>query len=272
MMDSSTGSTASSKSSSTSKSTRPGFLNFKVDHMTLLVAPEMYNVSYLVFRTIFGCNPEHMLYEKRKEWVSGEGEKSLTFAMQTGHGGEEKPELDNTMIAVVQPTEPMKMGSHVREMLNQHRAAAHWQHIALRTPDLLAFHAHAKERGVNFITPVLRDESDDVIQVFTGEWFFPGSPPSGMFFEFLQRNPSADLLRKLAERNRESWFNDKTFLGLYGEKETEYQKGEVTPFIDFALFNELYALVRDKNLWDIQESDVQHAESVMKAYAAKKNN
>lgn len=247
---------------------RPSFLNFKVDHMTLLVAPEMYNVSYLVFRTIFGCSPEHMLYEKRKEWVPGEGEKSLTFAMQTGQGAESNSELANTMIAVVQPTEPAKMGSHVREMLSQHRAAAHWQHIALRTPDLLSFHAHAKERGVNFITPVLRDESEDVIQVFTGEWFFPGSPPSGMFFEYLQRNPSDELLKKLSERNRESWFNDKTFLGLYGEKEQEYQRGEVTPFIDFALFDELYARVKSKNLWEIEESDVAWAESTMKKYAA----
>src|SRR4051812_28864239 len=94
------------------------FLNFKVDHMTLLVQPEMYNVSYLVFRTIFGCTAENMLYEKRKEWVAGEGEQSLTFAMQLGQGGETNRELDNTMVAVVQPSEPKKMPSHVREMLD----------------------------------------------------------------------------------------------------------------------------------------------------------
>jgi hypothetical protein len=249
---------------------RPSFLNFKVDHMTLLVQPEMYNVSYIVFRTVFGCSPEHMLYEKRKEWVAGEGEKSLTFAMQTGHGAEVKSELENTMIAVVQPSEPAKMPSHVREMLNQHRAAAHWQHIALRTPDLLSFHRHATELGVNFITPVLRDESEDVIQVFTGEWFFPGAPPSGMFFEYLQRNPSEELLKKLSDRNRESWFNDKTFLGLYGEKEEEYRRGKVTPFLDFELFEELHQLVKDKNLWEITEADIQSAEKKMRAYAAKR--
>ena len=55
---------------------RPSFLNFKVDHMTLLVQPELYNVSYLIFRTIFGCTPEHVLYEKRKEWVPGQGDQS----------------------------------------------------------------------------------------------------------------------------------------------------------------------------------------------------
>ena len=246
---------------------RPSFLNFKVDHMTLLVQPEMYNVSYVIFRTVFGCTPEHLLYEKRKEWVPGEGEQSLTYAMQVGQGGESKPELDNTMIAVVQPSEPKQMQSHVREMLDQHRAAAHWQHIALRTPDLLAFHKHAEALGVNFITPVLRDESDDVIQVFTGEWFHPGSPASGMFFEFLQRNPTAELLQKLADRNRESWFNDKTFLGLYGEKETEYRSGQVKPFIDPELFEKLQMLVRGKKVWEITESVVATAEKTMRDYA-----
>jgi hypothetical protein len=227
----------------------------------------MYNVSYLIFRNIFGCTPEHMLYEKRKEWVPGEGEKSLTYAMNVGGGLQEDRAFDTTMIAVVQPTEPTKQGSHVREMLDGHGAAAHWQHIALRTPDLVSFHKHALERGVNFITPILRDESDDVIQVFSGEWFYPGAKPSGMFFEFLQRNPGADLLKKLAERNRESWFNDKTFLGLYGEKEEEYRSGHVTPFIDPELFEELHKIVKNKALWEIGEDDVQKAEDTMKTYA-----
>jgi hypothetical protein len=250
--------------------TRPNFLNFKVDHMTLLVQPELYNVAYVIFRTIFGCNPEHLLYEKRKEWVPGQGEESLTFAMQVGHGGKYEEKLDNTMIAVVQPSEPKTQPSHVREMLDGHKAAAHWQHIALRTPDLMSFHKHAIERGVNFITPILRDESDDVIQVFSGEWFFPGSPASGMFFEYLQRNPSPELIKKLDERNRESWFNDKTFLGLYGEKEKEYQSGNVTPFLDPALFETLYGMVKKKKVWEIKEGDIQAAEDAMKDYARKR--
>ncbi|MCB0404863.1 MAG: hypothetical protein KDD51_08765 [Bdellovibrionales bacterium] len=245
---------------------RPNFLNFKVDHMTLLVQPEMYNVSYVIFRTIFGCTPEHMLYEKRKEWVTGEGDRSLTFAMQVGEGEDVKPEFNNTMIAVVQPSEPKNMRSHVREMLNSHSAAAHWQHIALRTPDLLTFHKHAQDRGVNFITPVLRDESEDVIQVFTGEWYYPGASASGMFFEFLQRNPSEELMQKLAERNRESWFNDKTFLGLYGEKESEYRSGKVKPFIDEELFQILAALVKDRMVWEIDENTIKAAEAAMLKY------
>ena len=250
---------------------RPDFLNFKVDHMTLLVQPQLYNVAYVLFRTVFGCTPEHVVYEKRKEWVPGEGEQSLTYAMQVGQGVELSPDLATTMIAVVQPSEPLSQRSHVREMLDGHHAAAHWQHIALRTPDLLAFHAHATSLGVNFITPVLRDESEDVIQIFSGEWFFPGSPASGMFFEFLQRNPSEELLQKMAERNRESWFNDKTFLGLYGEKEREYQSGEVTPFIDESLFHQLAAILGTKKMWEISEDDIRRCEQAMLAHGATKN-
>ncbi len=246
---------------------RPSFLNFKVDHMTMLVQPEMYNVYYVVYRTVFGCTPEHIVYEKRKEWVPGQGEQSLTYAMQVGHGPDVNPALENTMIAMVQPSEPKNQPSHVREMLNGHTAASHWQHIALRTPDLMAFHKHALERGVNFITPLLRDEADDVIQVFSGEWFHPGYPASGMFFEFLQRNPSPSLLQKLAEHNRESLFNDKTFLGLYGEKEAEYQSGKVKPFIDPALFERIESIIKGKKVWEISERDVAAAEDAMKDYA-----
>jgi hypothetical protein len=249
---------------------RHEFQNFKVDHMTMLVHPRLYNVTYLIFRIIFGCDPDHRIYEKRKEWVKGEGEKSLTYAMQIGQGQESSEALDNTMVAIVQPSEPDRQSSHVREMLDQHSAAAHWQHIALRTTDLLAFHDFAEKRAVNFITPILRDEADDVIQVFSGEWYIPGTTPSGMFFEFLQRNPSEDLLKKMAEHNRESWFNDKTFMGLYSEKETEYQKDKVVPFLDDDLFEDIFKTVKNKNLWEITESDVGKAEEIMMSYARKR--
>lgn len=238
--------------------------------MTLLLQPQMYNVAYVVFRTVFGVRKEDLLYEKRKAWVEGDAEDSMTFAVQVGEAAAHtRSELQNTIMAIVQPSEPKNTSSHVREMLDGHRAAAHWQHVALRTPDLLQFHQHAVERGIRFITPILKDDAEDLIQVFSGEWFFPGSPPSGMFFEFLQRNPTPDSLKMLAERNRESWFRDNTFLGLYGEKEKEYQSKNVTPFIDFALFEQLQKMVLHKKLWEISEADVQEAEHVMMAYAKK---
>src|ERR1700749_2722977 len=127
------------------------FQNFQVDHMTLLLQPEMYNVSYVVFQVIFGVGPKDLLYEKRKEWTPGQGEQSMTFAVCLGQGASPDPNLNKTIVAVVQPSEPKSQSSHVREMLDSHFAASHWQHIALRTPDLLGFHRHALERGVQFV-------------------------------------------------------------------------------------------------------------------------
>lgn len=250
---------------------KPDFLNFKVDHMTMLVESKMYNVAYVMFRVIFGVGPDDLLYEKRKEWAPGEGEQSMTYAVRVGQGNQERPEMHNTIIAMVHPSEPKNQSSHVREMLRGHQAAAHWQHIALRTPDLMAFHKHAIERGVNFITPILEDESEDLIQVFSGEWFYPGIAPSGVFFEFLQRNPSEDLVKMLNERNRQSWFRDTTFLGLYGEKEKEYQSKNVTPFVDAELFEKIFQRVGEKQVWEIDQADMQWAEQTMMAYAKAKN-
>ncbi|MBS1971746.1 MAG: hypothetical protein JSU04_15650 [Bdellovibrionales bacterium] len=245
------------------KTAKKPFLNFQVDHMTLLLQPDLYKISYLAFNTIFGVGPDDLLYDKRKEWVKGEGEKSMTYAVCLGRGANPDPELNNTIVAVVQPTEPKEQSSHVREMLDGHQQSAHWQHVALRTTDLLAFHKHAVERGVQFITPILKDEEEDLIQVFSGEWYLPGLRPSGMFFEFLQRNPSEEHVKIAQSMNRESWFRDKTFLGLYGEKENEYKRGEVTPFLKFDLFNQLLKEFKDKQIWQITPSDLQRAEDMM---------
>lgn len=251
--------------------TKPDFLNFKVDHMTLLVQPELYATAYALFRIVFGAGVNDILYNKTKEWAPGEGERSMTFAAMIGNAPNEAKAVDKTIIAVVQPTEPSRQPSHVRSMLNDHAAAAHWQHIALRTPDLTAFHQHALEHGVNFITPILKDADEDLIQVFSGEWYYPGIKSSGMFFEFVQRNPSAAALKRLEERNRESWFQDKTFLGLYGEKEKEYQSGKVTPFIDFELFDQVRALIKGKEVFAVTEDDLERIEQTMISYAAKRS-
>ena len=246
------------------------FLNFQVDHMTLLVDPRMYNMVYIIFRILFGVSTSDVIYEKKKEWITGSGEKSMTYAVKVGINPDESSVLRNTIIAVVQPSEPESQPSHVREMLKTHVASAHWQHIALRTNDLLSFHKYAIDRGVNFITPILKDKDEDVIQVFSGEWYLPGEKPSGLFFEFVQRNPSDVLLKKLEEHNRQSWFKDTTFLGLYGEKEREYQAKKVIPFIDQKLFEELYLTFKSKNVWDIKEEDINKTEQLMLDYAKKK--
>jgi hypothetical protein len=231
--------------------------------MTLLLQPDLYKISYLVFNVIFGVGPDDLLYEKRKTWDPAEGEKSMTYAVRVGVGASRDEELNNTIFAVVQPSEPKKQSSHVREMLDGHGQSAHWQHVALRTTDLLAFHKFATERGVQFITPILKDDEDDLIQVFSGEWYLPGLKPSGMFFEFLQRKPSDEHMKVLQSQNRETWFRDKTFLGLYGEKEQEYQTGKVTPFLKFDLMEALLKEFKEKTIWQFTEAVLSKAEEIM---------
>lgn len=249
-------------------STKPDFLNFAVDHMTLLLHPKLYTVAYAAFRIIFGATPEDLLYEKRRSQPDG-SQISMTFANRIGQWQPKANDPLSTIIAVVQPSEPAEQESHVRDMLDGHQSVAHWQHIALRTPDLIAFHAHASARGVQFITPILKDEEENLIQVFSGEWFFPGSPAPGMFFEFLQREPSDSALAEIQKRNKQSWFRDETFLGLYGEKEREYRSGKVTPFLPEDLFNAIADKIGEKQVWQISEADLSEIERLMLDYGAK---
>src|SRR5690242_846678 len=128
---------------------KPDYLNFEVDHMTLLLHPQLYNLSYLIFRIIFGSTATDLLYEKRRTTLNGE--VSMTYATCIGVATQQKAVTSNTIIAVVQPSEPLSEPSHVREMLDGHHSAAHWQHIALRTPNLVEFYRHASELGVQFV-------------------------------------------------------------------------------------------------------------------------
>lgn len=244
------------------------FLNFQVDHMAMHAEPDLYGAAYIFYRVIFGVSPEDILYQKNVKWDSSE--ESMTYAVRIGQGSIGGEKLQNTVIAMIQPSEPLNKPSHVRNNLKSHNAAALWMHIALRTPDLLSFHKYAIERGVNFITPIMKDDDDDLIQVFSGEWYLPGGQPSGTFFEFVQRELNEALLKKVEEQNRESWFRDRTFLGLYQEKEREYQSGKVVPFVDHELFNEIHNLIKNKKIWDITEEDILEAEKIMINYALKK--
>jgi hypothetical protein len=245
-------------------------MNFAVDHMTLLLHPKLYTMSYALFRIIFGTQPDDILYEKRRKMADGK-EVSMTFATRVGEWTSQERDPLSTIFAVVQPSEPANQPSHVREMLDGHESAAHWQHIALRTPDLISFHQHCVERGVQFVTPILKDEEENLIQVFSGEWYFPGIKSSGLFFEFLQRDPSDSELAQIQKKNKQSWFRDETFLGLYQEKEKEYQSGNVAKFISDELFYALTEKIGKKQVWEITEADLKDMEKTMIEMTAKKN-
>ncbi len=244
------------------------FHNFIVDHMTFLTEPALYKTTYALLRVVFGVAREDLIYEKRSNWPGQKKPSSMTFAARVGV--EKSPRVPSqTIVAVVQPTEPEGRSSHVRSMLASRGGGCHWQHIALRTPDLLGFHAFCVERGVNFITPVLKDADEDLIQVFSGEWMAPGGRPTATFFEFVQRDPSPELLKQLeASSNREAWFRDKTFLGLYAEKESEYRGGKIKPFIDDALARRIAARLDGLEVFEIEDALLERVEADMLDYAA----
>ena len=246
------------------------FHNFVVDHMTFLVEPDIYKTTYALFRIILGVSKADLIYEKRSNWPGQKKPSSMTFATRIGI--EKNPAVPNqAIIAVVQPTEPKSQSSHVRTMLQNRGGGCHWQHIALRTPDLVGFHKFCLARGVNFITPILKDADDDLIQVFSGEWMVPGGNPTATFFEFVQREPSPALLKELeASSNREAWFKDKTFLGLYGEKENEYKRGKATPFISDALARRIAARLKGLEVWEIGDDLLEAVEADMLEHAAGK--
>ncbi|MDE2039416.1 MAG: hypothetical protein KGO96_02170 [Elusimicrobia bacterium] len=243
---------------------RQPFQNLVVDHMTFLVEPRFYKVTYALFRLVFGVEPEDVIYNKRRTWPGEKEEKSMTFAARLGRY-EGRPGLDSAIVAVVEPSEPAGQSSHVRDILKNRGGSAHWQHIALRTPDLVAFHEHCLKLGVNFITPILKDEEEDLIQVFSGEWTLPGRRPTGIFFEFVQRDPDPETIKRLEAR--QAFFRDKTFLGLYQQKEDEYRGGRVQPFIDDALFLKIESALGDKPVWRLDERDLSRVESLMLDYA-----
>ena len=247
---------------------KPGYMNLTVDHMTILLHPKLYTLSYVLFRIIMGVRPEDILYEKRRKAKDGK-EISMTYATKVGEWSSEEKNPLNTIFALVQPSEGPDESSHVREMLDGHENAAHLQHIALRTNDLLAFHKHCLDRGVQFVTPILKDEDEDLIQAFSGEWFYPGSKPTGLFFEFLQRNPSSAEVAEIQKMNKQTWFRDKTFLGLYNEKEKEYQSGKILPFISEPVFHAVSELIGKKQVWELTEENIARAESLMLEITAK---
>ena len=248
---------------------RPTYLNLVPDHSTLLLSPRAYRMYYLLLRVLFKLSPEDIVYNVR----SRDGNDSMTFAVRIGCDDvTEDRGLKQTLYAVVQPTEGETEHSHVREMLASHKTSALWQHQALRTPDLFALHDHLRARGVNFITPILADEKEDLLQVFTGEIFAPGEDPSGVFFEFVQRKITPELKERLATHNRETFFKDDTFLGLYAVKQREYESGIVVPFINHALFcatEELFLAYKKQP--DITEEDVIGAEQFMIGYIEELN-
>lgn len=242
------------------------FLNLALDHTTFLCSPRVKKIlCYVVWNRILLGKPRgRELYRV----FSPDGKNLMTFAISVGDDDpDEGREIKKTMQAFVQPTEPLASPSHVRKTLEDHKTSAFIQHLAYRTNDIFKFYAHLKRHGVNFITPILEDKNSDLLQVFTGELYAPGEPPSGLFFEFVQRKVTTELRVRLKEHHRETFFRDETFLGLYNIKESESQKNSATPFIDHELFSLIEQYIGNKRIQDITEKDIAFVKKIMEGYA-----
>ena len=56
-------------------------------------------------------------------------------------------------------------------------------------------------------------------------------------------------------------------IGLYAEKESEYKKGKVTPFVDDALARKIEARLKGLEVWEIGDDLLEKVEADMLAYA-----
>src|ERR1035437_3764026 len=101
------------------------FHNFVVHHMTFLTDPDLYKTTYALFRIVFGVSREDLIYEKRSNWPGQKKAASMTFASRLGVEKDARVP-SQTIVAVVQPTEPADKSSHARPMLQNRAGACAW--------------------------------------------------------------------------------------------------------------------------------------------------
>ncbi|MFB6350174.1 MAG: hypothetical protein ABEK29_00060 [Bradymonadaceae bacterium] len=102
-----------------------------------------------------------------------------------------------------------------------------FQHIALRIEGgpIDEYRELTEKLGVNYITPLLYDEGDNLLQMFTGSLFRSSNPAAGPFIEINQRMDMTD-------KDREH-FNHQTVQGLYSSIENLQLEDEQNWIIDF---------------------------------------
>lgn len=118
-----------------------------------------------------------------------------------------------------------------------------FQHIALRVEGgpIDEYRELTEKLGVNYITPLLYDDSSNLLQMFTGSLFRSSNPAAGPFIEINQR-------LDLSEEDRQH-FNHETVQGLYSSIEKLQENDEQTWIVDFDKIPED---------WDVFEDDTSY--------------
>ena len=114
-----------------------------------------------------------------------------------------------------------------------------FQHIALRVEggSIEDYRELTEKLGVNYITPLLYDDSSNLLQMFTGSLFRSSNPAAGPFIEINQRLDLSDKDQK--------HFHHETVQSLYSSIEKLQEKDEQTWIVDFDQIPEDWDVFKD---------------------------
>ncbi len=190
----------------------------KLDH-SAICTKNIDELSYVFLRALTGGDIKYRAEDVAAE--DPEANSSMkTVAIQLGAE-------DDEGAAYMAPVEGIDgtTQSQVNHFI-EHTGEA-FQHIALRVEgDSIEEYRELTEKlGVNYITPLLYDDSSNLLQMFTGSLFRSSNPAAGPFIEINQR-------LDLSEEDREH-FNHETVQGLYSSIEKLQEKDETTWIVDF---------------------------------------
>ncbi len=175
--------------------------------MTLLTEPELYKITYALFPRRLRRRPRGHHLREAPALARGPAGEAILHDLRLDarralrEAASKSSNADASSPSSSRPSPPTQQRPTCATILEEQRRrlplAAH-RSADRRTS--MAFHRQfALERGVNFITPILKDADEDLIQVFSGEWMVPGGPPDRLL---LRVRPAGRPERRAAEAAR----------------------------------------------------------------------
>ena len=206
----------------------------KLDH-SAICTKNINELSYVFLRALTGGDIKY-----RAPDVAAEDEEARssmkTVAIQLG----KESEADAAYMAPVEGIDG-EVQSQVNHFIEE--TGECFQHIALRIEGggIEEYRELTEKLGVNYITPLLYDDSSNLLQMFTGSLFRSSNPAAGPFIEINQR---LDL-----SKADQKHFHHETVQGLYSSIEKLQVNDEQTWIIDF---DEI------PNDWNVFEDDTSY--------------
>jgi hypothetical protein len=190
--------------------------NLKLDH-TAICSKNMGELAYVFLRSLQGGDPKYRAPDVAAD--DPEAKSSMkTIAIAMGQ------QEDTAYLAPIEGIDGENQ-SQVNHFIEN--SGEGYQHIALRIEggSIDEYREITEKLGVNYITPILYDDSSNLLQMFTGSLFRSSNPAAGPFIEINQR-------MDLSEEDR-THFNHETVQGLYSSIEKLQENDETTWIVDF---------------------------------------